>query len=74
MEESGGWGEWWVGGGGVIRTKGRRVWSTVYNPKEGQVRQRLRESIALATFMTRNHNKNGDWNRSHMRGMPRSER
>jgi hypothetical protein len=60
-----------VGGGSVIGAKGRRVWSTVYNPEEGQVRQRLKESIALATFVTRDHNNCGDWNRSHTRGTQR---
>lgn len=63
-----------MGGGSVTRAKGRRVWSMAYNPEEGQVRQRLRESIALATFVTRDHNNSGDWNRSHTRGTQRSGR
>lgn len=50
----------------------RRVWSTAYNPEEGQVRRRLKESIALATFVNRGHNNSGDWNRSHMKGTQRS--
>lgn len=57
-----------VGDGSVTRAKGRRVRSIVYNLEEGHIRQRLRESIALATFVTRDHNNSGDWNRSHMRG------
>lgn len=61
-----------MGGGSVIRAKGRRVRPTAYNPEEGQVRRRLSKSIALATFVTRDHNNSGDWNRSHMRGTQRS--
>lgn len=73
VEESRGRG-WRVGGGSVTRAKERRVRSISYKPEEGHIRQRLKESIALATSVSRDHNNSGDWNRSHMRGVQRSGR